>query len=145
MDKNILDKMRRYNYLFSEIEAVYHESSVKLGISDSVSIILYIICNSGDSCPLADICRGSGLNKQTVNSAIRKLEQDGIIYLEAIDGKSKKVCLTKKGKDFSKKTVLRLMEMENSIYSSWPEADLDKYLELTERFLISMKEKVGEM
>lgn len=145
MENIISDKMRQYNYLFSELESIYHESSVKLGMSDSVSIILYTLCNFGGSHPLGEICRRSGLSKQTANSAIRKLERDGIVYLEAIDGKAKMVCLTEKGKRFASKTVLRLMEIENSIYDSWPEEDLDQYLHLTERFLTAMKEKIGEL
>ena len=66
--------MRRYNHLLGEIDGVYHEMSLKLGLSDSAMIVLYTICDSGSSCLLRDICRYSGLSKQTVNSALRKLE-----------------------------------------------------------------------
>ena len=43
----------------------------------------------GDSFLLSDICRNTGLHKQTVNSAIRKLESESIIYLEVVDGKAR--------------------------------------------------------
>lgn len=145
MGYQISSKLRQYNNLYSEITAVYHEISVKLGITDSALTILYIICSFGDSYPLGDICRRSGLSKQTVNSAIRKLEEEEIVYLEAIDGKSKMVCLTETGKRFAEKTVLRLMTVEDEIYSSWNQDDLEKYLELTERFLVSLKEESGQL
>lgn len=145
MSNNSSKDMKRYNHLLGEMEATYHESSLRLGISDSVSMILYTICSSGDSYLLNDICRHTGLSKQTVNSAIRKLESEGIVYLEAVDGKSKKVHLTEKGKLFAEKTSFRLIEIENSIFASWSEEDVQKYLELTERFLISLKEKVGQL
>ena len=35
--------MKRYNYLLGELNAVYHEMSLKLGLSDSAMIILYTI------------------------------------------------------------------------------------------------------
>ncbi len=142
---NSSKEMKRYNHLHGEIEATYHDSSLKLGISDSVSKILYTICSVGDSFLLNDICRSTGLSKQTVNSAIRKLESDGIIYLEAVNGKAKKVCLTEKGILFANETAVNLIEIENSILDSWADDDVQMFLELTERFLISLKEKVDQL
>ena len=90
--------MKRYNHLLGEIDSVYHEMSQKLGLSDSAMIILYTICNSGDRCPLQDICRLSGISKQTINSAIRKLEAENIVYLAPDGGKNKTVCESSKPK-----------------------------------------------
>ncbi len=138
-------EMKRYNHLLGEIEATYHELSLKLNISDSISKILYTICNFGDSYLLGDICKYTGLSKQTVNSALRKLEEDDIIYLEAVNGKSKKVCLTEKGKEFADRTAFRILKMENEIFDAWSAEDVERYLELTERFLFSLKEKVEKL
>lgn len=138
-------EMKRYNHLHGEIEAAYHDSSLKFGISDSVSKILYTICSFGDSFPLNDICRNAGLSRQTVNSALRGLEQEGIVYLEAVDGRSKKVCLTEEGKRFADTTALRLIEIENTIFESWPDTDVQKYLELTERYLDSLKTEISQL
>lgn len=145
MSNYISNEMKRYNNLLGEIEATYHESSLKLGISDSISKILYTICNVGDSCLLSCICKKTGLSKQTVNSAIRNLENEDVVYLEAVNGKSKKVCLTEKGKLFVKNTALRIVEIENDIFSSWETTDVEKYLALTEKFLISLKDKVNQL
>lgn len=145
MNSNSSKEMRRFNHLHGEIEATYHDSALRMRISDSVSKILYTICSVGDSFLLNDICRNTGLSKQTVNSAIRNLENDGFVYLEAVDGKSKRVCLTESGKQFAANTAFRLVEIENAIFESWSENDVQKYLELTERFLISLKEKVGQL
>ena len=56
--------MKRFNHLLGEIEAVYHEMALKFGQSDSVMNILYTICDYGESCPLQEICRRSGISKQ---------------------------------------------------------------------------------
>lgn len=119
--------------------------SLKFGISDSFSKILYAVCSFGDYTLLTDICHSTGLSKQTINSALRKLESDGIVCLEAVDGKSKKVGLTEKGKQFTQNNAVRLIEMENAIFESWSDSDVQKYLELTERFLFSLKEKVDQL
>lgn len=145
MGKYTSNKMKRYNYLVSEIEAVYHESSIRLGISDSVLRILYTICDQGEKCPLANITRKTGLSKQTVNSAVHKLEKDNIVFLEAADGKSKNVCLTEKGISFSQSSVVKIMNIENEIFDSWESSDVEKYLELTEKYLHALKDKINKL
>lgn len=127
--------MKRCNYLQGEIAAVYHEIAWKLGMSDSAMNILYTICDHGERCPLQTICRYSGLSKQTVNSALRKMEAEGILYLEPDGPKNKTVCLTENGKKLAEQTAGRVLWMENEIFASWPQEDVQKYLELTERFL----------
>lgn len=144
MEKSSLSSLKRYNHLVGEIDAVYHEASLKLGMSDSVSKILYTICNVGSSCLLHDICKQTGLSKQTVHSAIRNLEAKEMVTLELVGGKAKKVCLTEKGEIFAQKTARRLIDMENRILSSWPKEDVQTYLELTERFLMDLKECVDK-
>lgn len=144
MEKSSLSSLKRYNHLVGEIDAVYHEASLKLGMSDSVSKILYTICNVGSSCLLHDICKQTGLSKQTVHSAIRNLEAKEMVTLELVGGKSKKVCLTEKGEIFAQKTARRIIDMENRILSSWPKEDVQTYLELTERFLVDLKECVDK-
>lgn len=141
MNNSTSKEMKRFNHLMGEIDAVYHEMSIKLGLSDSAMIILYTICDNGDSCLLQDICRRSGISKQTINSAIRKLEKEDIVYLEAVGAKNKNVCLTEKGKQLANNTAIRIIDAENNIFASWSKDDVNKYLELTERFLCEIKEK----
>lgn len=145
MKQYISKELKRCNYLLSEIDAAYHRMAFKLGVSDSVMQILYAICNYGDNCPLQDICKLSGLSKQTVNSAIRKLEAEGIIYLEFIGAKNKKVCLTEAGKRLAEHTALRVIGVENEIFASWPQEEVAEYLGLMERFLNEFQEKTKSL
>jgi DNA-binding MarR family transcriptional regulator len=137
--------IKRYNHLLGEIEGVYHEISLQLGLSDSVSKILYTLCVQEDRCPLSVICRQTGLSKQTVNSAIRKLEQQGMVLLEPVSGKSKDVLLTEAGKELARRTARRIIEMENSIFQSWDQEDVQRYLHLTEGFLRALEQKAQQL
>ena len=138
-------QLKRFNHLASEIEAAYHEAAQRLGLSDSAMQVLYTICNNGEQCLLSDICNLSGTSKQTINSALRKLEAEGIVYLETFSGKKKIVCLTAKGKNLINNTVVRLIEIENDIFSSWAKSEQELYLELTQRYLTSFKDKIKEL
>lgn len=145
MTNYMQEDMKRFNYLTTEIDAAYHEAALKLGMSDSAMLILYTICNNGEECLLNDITRLSGISKQTVNSALRKLESEDILYLETFSGRKKKISLTNKGKALVKDTVLRVIKIENEIFGSWEATERQKYIELTQKYLSSFKEKIKEL
>ena len=141
----ISKEMKRVNHLIGEIDAVYHEIAWTLGLSDSVFEILYTICNYGDSCMLKDIGRNCGLSKQTINSALRKLEKEGIVYLEAVDSRHKKVCLTEEGRSLTRRTAESVIEAENQILASWPQEDVETYIALIRRYLLALQEKAKNL
>lgn len=143
MNEKSLNKLRQYNNLVSEINASYHDLSFKLSMSDSAMQVLYSICIYGDSCPLNNICKDSGLSKQTVNSAVRKLESNGFVRMEPINAKTKQVCLTDDGRRLAEKTALIIIGIENDIFSEWQEEEVEKYLMLTKRYLNDFRKKAS--
>ena len=74
MKNTLSPALRRFNSLHSETDAAYHELCLKLGISDSAMNLLYILCEQGEPCPLQLVYRFAFSSKQTVHSALRKLE-----------------------------------------------------------------------
>ena len=136
-------QLKRFNLLVSEIDAVYHDAALRLGLSDSTLLILYTVCWCDGECLLCDIT--SGASKQTINSALRKLEADNIVCLKTFEGRKKKVCLTEKGYRFVKDTVLRLIDIENTIFGSWTDEEKNTYIELTQRYLVTFREKVKKL
>ncbi len=141
----ICEQMKRFNLLSSEITAAYHEATFKLGLSDSTMLILYTTyCNNGE-CLLSDITFMSGASKQTINSALRKLETEDIVYLKSFEGRKKKVCLTEKGRQLADNTASKLIQIENEIFDSWSDEKTNLYIELTEQYLAAFKEKIKEL
>ena len=138
MNREKKELIHRINYLMSETEACYHRASRKLGISDSVSIVLYTIYDAGEQCLLSEIYKKSGVSKQTVNSAIRGLESDGILYLEPYRGLAKRVILTEKGKEYMQRTAARLYEAEAAAFEAWTSEEIQTYLSLIEKYRDSL-------
>lgn len=130
---------RRFNYILGETGAVYHGFAVKLGQSDSIMSILYALCDVGDGCPINMICFYSGLSKQTVNSSLRKLENEGYIYLKQLNGKSKAVHFTESGKALALNTAAKIINAENSVFASWEKEEVELFLKLNEKFLRDIK------
>ena len=138
-------EIHRINHMASELQSIYHLSSLKFGISDSVSTVLYAICVRGNECMLCDVYKNSGISKQTVNSAIRCLEADGIVYLKQVNGRSKKIVLTSKGQEFVKNTVARLYQAEHSAFDSWTDEEIDMYLRLIEKYNSCLREQIEKL
>ncbi len=136
-------QMKRFNLLTKEIDITYHDAALKLGMSDSAMVILYTVCSYGGECLLSDMT--SGVSKQTINSALRKLEADGVVRSEVFEGRKKKVHLTEKGRRLAKDTVYRVIEIENEIFASWSDEEKRIYIELTQRYVEVFKEKIKNM
>lgn len=134
-------QMAEIFYLNSEIDCIYHEIAVKLGLPDSEMTVLSILYDFGGECLLNDILRLSGISKQTVNSALRRLEAGNRILLTPIGGKRKKVSLTPEGEALVEATVKRVEKMEQEIWASWTKEEGEQYLELTRQYLRALKEK----
>lgn len=145
MDSYFSKDMERLNYLMSEIDETYHEASARLGVSDGVMNILYTLCVAGDRCPLSDVARLSGSSRKTVHSAAKKLVEEGLISLEAKNGREKLVCLTEAGRALTSRTAQRLIGMENAIFDSWEQEEREQYLRLLSKYLNDLKERVEKL
>lgn len=145
MNTSLFEKIHKINYLTAELDALYHQASLKIGLADSAMCVLYAIHDNGESCLLSDIYKQFGISKQTVNSAIRKLEDDGIIYLEQFKGKSKIVLLTEKGKQYVTETVARLVKAETNALEIWSGEEIDIYISLIEKYVSTFKAQVEKL
>lgn len=145
MAKNRSREIHRINYLTSEMDALYHQASVKLGISDSVCIVLYHLYDVGGACLLREILASSGISKQTANSALRNLEAKGLLCLEAYNGRSKRVMLTQAGMEYAEKTVGRLFQAEMGAFDGWTEDEIAAYLQLQEKYAACLRMQINKM
>lgn len=140
--KKILYKL---NCLAADLDALYHKAALKLGISDNILLVLYLLyANNGEKL-LNDIRKEANMNKQTLNSSIRKLEIDGILVLEQHDNKMKKVILTKKGIEFTEQNISRLYNTEIEILQNWDDEDIFKYIDLMKKYNDDFRKKIEKM
>jgi DNA-binding MarR family transcriptional regulator len=138
-------EIKRYNYIMNEIHAIYHDVAVRMGISDSVQSILYAICECGDRCLQSDIYKQTGISRQTINSAIRKLEKQNIVYLERGHGRKTIVCLTDTGRTVANEKARPLYDIENEIFDEWTPEEMRIYLDLTERYRDALMKKIENL
>lgn len=116
-----------------------------MGVSDSVQNILYVLCEKENRCLQSEISKLTGISRQTINSAIRKLEKDGIITLEPGKGRNTVVCLTEKGERYAAKKIAPLFQMENAIWNEWTTEEQQQYLLLTQKYRDALKTRIRKL
>ena len=79
---NISNKLQKINCILSETNGLYHKLNVELGLSDSIAGVLYALYANEGAYPIMQLRVELSMPKQTLNSALRSLEKDGVLYLE---------------------------------------------------------------
>lgn len=127
-------KLRELNGIMGKINSAYHEAAVKMGISDSVRDIFYVLCDKGSGCLQSVLYKETGMTRSTVNTAIRKLEKEGILYLTKGTGRSTCVVLTEKGEQFMRETVGKLVAIEERFFQDWTPREQETLLCVNRRY-----------
>ena len=129
-------------HILGEINGAYHDASVKMGLADSEMQILYSVHMAEGKLYPSEIARLCGMSRQTVASALRSLEREGILYLETGTGRSRPVRLTQAGEELCRERVAPVAAAEEAIWNGWTEADRDAYLRLSRQYLEDLRAQV---
>lgn len=145
MKRDYREVIHKVNSLANDLDSIYHQAARKLGIADSVMFVCYMINEKGNGCLLHDICCECGMSKQTINSALRKLEKDDILYLKQDKGKTKRIFLTKKGEKFIGATAGSILEAEINAFSGWSDEEFEMHLKLMEKYNNALRKEINKM
>lgn len=132
-------------YIEGLINSAYHEAALKMKLSDSEMSILYVFNAHPEGCNQSVLYKEACLKKSTVNSAIRKMEKEELLYVTPGTGRNTQVFLTEKGKWLMEKTVYRMIEIENEIYNAWTPQEQELFMRLNRDFAEKLKEKVKKL
>lgn len=135
IQSHLRDELVRLNQINKAMNDGYHEASVRHGVNDSTFDILYSIYELGDGCLQRDICKVSYLAKQTVHSAIRKLETEGLIRLEPGKGRQMHIRLTENGRDKISEFIVPIVRCEEDTLQSFSDGEIQQMLALYERYV----------
>ena len=118
------------------------------GLSPCSFWILYVLREDEDPLTQSEICEMLHEPKQTVNSALKKLDLDGYITLSSgSDRRSKSISLTEKGLCLAAGTVDLVMAAEQSALEEFTEEELHTFISLFRKYTQTLKQKtknIGE-
>lgn len=116
MEKNteIISLIQEFNQLQKKMDSIYNKLAKSSGISDTAFWIIYTVKNEKETYKQKDLCNMWFYSKQTINSSLKKLEEQNIIQLISVLGnkKDKKVILTEYGKKIAKELIEPVNEIE---------------------------------
>lgn len=127
-------EVQQFNRLYKELDDIYHEIALAIGISDSALAVLYVVCTLGDGCLQKDICREAYVSKQTISSSVRNLERNGFLYLEK-SGRDKHICLTEKGRQFVEQKIRPVVDMENGAFLEMEPEERAEFIRLSQKYV----------
>ena len=113
------------NNIYKKNCAVYYKLASYYGLTETMFDILYFVRENEDCTTQAQICNNLYLRKQTVNTALKKLEKEDYIYLEKNAGnrKNKTIHFTEKGNELVKNTVDHVFEVERRAFERLSEEE----------------------
>ena len=124
-----------YNDIYKKNNDTYRELARRSGMSECAFWIFYSIKISVDGITQKEICEMMYEPKQTVNSAIKKLEQQGYLYLEKEENtRSKRVYLTEKGEQIAEKFAIPVISSEIKAFEMMTEKERMEFLRLSEKY-----------
>lgn len=135
----------RFNRIYKEVNDIYRDVANRLGLSESAFDILYGICEFGDGCLQRDICQSSCLPKQTVNSSIHKMEEQGYLIWVQGKGRSMHIHLTESGRTLMEEKIYPVIQCENEVLEKFSREDCEKLLELSEKHASHLKKRVANL
>ncbi|MCI9590163.1 MAG: winged helix DNA-binding protein [Lachnospiraceae bacterium] len=145
-DSEIEKLLYKYNRIYKENNDLYRGVTKALGVSDSVFWILYSLREQSGGATQSEICNMLYEPKQTVNSALKKMEAEGYITMATHpDRRRKLLVLTQKGEELAEKTADKVLALECSALREMSEADRQAFLRLFQTYTEILKEKISSI
>lgn len=105
------------------------------GNSDTAFWILYVLHGSEEQMTQTDICNSLYQPRQSTNTALKKLEEDGIIKKTPVPGnqKSKYIVLTQKGRTFVERIVVPMKQVEQDTLALFSDEEIKIHLSILKK------------
>lgn len=138
MGQEVLDAFWKSNdRIYNENTLLYHRLARACGLPGCAFWLLYTLRSEEAPLTQTQLSEQLSLPKQTVNSALKKLVEEGVLRLEAADGnlKNKRVCLTEAGEAFLRRTVDRVFGVESAAAARLTEEERSALVALSQKLL----------
>ena len=129
------------------MNVLYHNYAKAIGLSDSAFWLLYSLYEHGDPCTQKELCEAWFYAPQTINTALKFLEEKGLISLEFIPGnkKNKQIFFTKDGDNLVENKIAPLVRAEERSFDRLDEDEREILLALTQKHIGLLEEELNQI
>lgn len=136
-----------YNQLAKELDELYQLYAKKSGLSQAAFWILYCVHERREPYTQKELCDIWSYSRQTINSALKNLETQGMVYLDSQpdNRKNKLILLTDTGKRLVERIIVPLAEAEKNVFIQMGADDTQAFLTLTRRHLELFRREISQL
>lgn len=133
----------RVSYLYRvlcETEKIYSSLLRHAQITDSEYVLLFSVLEMGEGCSQKDISTNTYTSTKTLNSAVKKLEQKGLIKLKRGKYPNMYIYLTTEGKKYMQEKMIPITNTVNKILENISDEKFEKFSSITSNIFSKFKE-----
>lgn len=128
------ERQKTLNNLEKDLDGLFTRAAARMGLSDSAFDILYALDVYGDGCSQKDLCERCWMGKQTINSSIKRLCQQGVIEKTPGPGRTTVISLTPAGHALVAEKVRPIIEAETAAMHALSSEELTLAINLMTRY-----------
>ena len=137
--------LRELNYILQETDNVYRSAAKRLGLSECTLWILYSLRAEPSPLTQKRLCQVLLQPKQTINSALKAMESEGVISLApGEDRRTREVVLTEKGRALAGRTADLLVHAEEQALAGMGQEEREAFLQGFRAYTRRLREAMAE-
>lgn len=146
MELSTIFVLAAFNQAHKKMNVLYHNYAKSAGMSDAAFWLMYSLYERGHPCTQKDLCESWFYAPQTINTALKALEQKGLIYLTFVPGnkKNKQILFTKAGEELIQKKIVPLVHAEERSFERLDEEEREKLLSITQKHIALLEEEINQ-
>lgn len=147
MDVGLREQLRQLDSLYKETDHLYACFARSCDLSDCAYWIMYEIEVSGGSAPLRRVSEQYCYSKQTVSSALKSLEERGLVEVGFEEGsrKNKLVSFTASGATYSAARVVPAIEAETRAFAALSPDDRAQLVGLVAKYVSAVRAELDSL
>ena len=138
-------KLYEYNNVLKSIDDCYRNIAKRYGFSEAAFWTLYTLRMEPGNITQSDVCTVLYQPKQTVNSALKKLESEGYITLTPAGAHTKNISLTKSGTKLCEQTVDKVIEAECDALGNMTDEESENMTALMKLYSVLLKNQTAKI
>lgn len=147
METSIKSVLATFNRTHKRMNVLYHNYARDAGISDAAFWLMYSLYEKGGPCTQTELCEAWFFTPQTINSALKTLEKQGLITLDFAPNsrKNKQFFFTETGEQLVKEKIMPLVQAEEQSFLRLNEQERKALLVITQKHIGILEEEINRI
>ena len=143
----IISVLAAFNRAHKRMNILYHNYARDAGISDAAFWLMYSLYEKGEPCTQTELCEAWFFTPQTINSALKSLEKQGLITLDYAPNsrKNKQFFFTETGEKLVKEKITPLVQAEEKSFLRLNVQEREALLAITQKHIGILEEEINRI